>query len=200
MKHASRLLGVVAAVALLGGSLAVGEEAEKTCLKCRTKMFVKAMRSGNADQVRSYLAADYVFRDATSGTTLDRAGIEQILEWDLVVGSAVSYENLEWVGDTVTGEFTETSSFYELLELEPRRYRMSFRYRDDRIAEQVVEPLPQSGPSFDDALQPFLDWARTAHADELSEIYPDSEFVFTAAAARRWLSLLETWRSETSRS
>jgi hypothetical protein len=186
-------------VALIVGAvlpLVAGAQAERTCLKCKIKGLVGAMRAGDVDRSLSYLAEDFELHDAAGGQRVDRNAMRGVLQWDAALNGKIAYTALEWEGDRVSGEFTETNDLYGLLAMEPRRYRIEFRFSGDLIREQVYEVLNSDGPSMGQALEPFLEWAGEGHATDLDAIYPDGRFVYSASAANRWIELLQAWRAE----
>ena len=188
-------VGVMAAALIVGVvlPLAAGEESERTCLKCRVKALVGAMRAGDVDRSLSYLAEDFELRDAAGRQRMDRGAMRDVLQWDAALNGKMAFSALEWEDDTVSGEFTETNDLYELLGMEPRRYRIEFHFNGDLIREQVYEVLDSDGPSMRQALEPFLEWASAGHATDLDEIYPGGRFVYTASTANRWVELLQAW-------
>lgn len=192
------LIGMVG-VALIAGvvlPLLAGEQAEPTCLKCKIKGLVGAMRAGDVDRSLSYLAEDFELRDAAGRQRIDRRAMRDVLQWDAALGGKMTFSGLEWEGETVRGEFTETNELYELLGMEPRRYRIEFHFSGDLISEQIYEVLDSEGLSMTQALEPFLDWAREGHAADLDAIYPDGRIVHSASAAKRWVELLRAWRAD----
>jgi len=186
-------------VALIAGvvlPLLAGEQAEPTCLKCKIKGLVGAMRAGDVDRSLSYLAEDFELRDAAGRQRIDRRAMRDVLQWDAALGGKMTFSALEWEGETVRGEFTETNELYELLGMEPRRYRIEFHFSGDLISEQIYEVLDSDGLSMTQALEPFLDWAREGHTADLDAIYPDGRFAHSASAAKRWVELLRAWRAD----
>ena len=174
--------------------LVAGEQAERTCLKCRVKGYVGAMRAGDVDRSLTYLAPDFLLRDVAGEQRIDRAAMNGVLQWGAALNAKMAFSELQWEDDTVRGEFTETNDLYELLGVEPQRYVMEFHFSGDLIRRQVYDVRQSDGPSMGQALEPFLQWAADGHATELDAIYPDGRFVYSASAANRWVELLQAWR------
>jgi hypothetical protein len=189
-------IGVVALIAVFGlvAPLAAGD-AERTCLKCRVKGFVGAMRSGDVDRSVSYLARDFELQSSGGGQRIDRDAMRSILEWDAALHGKMTFADLEWEDDIVRGTFTEWNDLYELLGIEPQRYRIEFRFRGDLIREQIYEVLDSDGPSMDEALEPVIEWAAADRPADLEAIYPDGRRVYTADAATGWVELVRAWRA-----
>ncbi len=177
-------------------AIAFASPAAADCLKCAVKGYVEALNSHDAEQALSFLAEELRFVTPDLDTTLDRTTLSKMLEWDAATDSAVSYEDLRWDGNFVTGEFIERNDFYELLGITERRYRLTFRFEDQRIREIRLNPTGSS-PKTSEALEPFLVWAAPRHPAVLDEIYPDGHFVFDGQTAEKWLTLLREWDGDT---
>ena len=135
------------------------------------------------------------FVSPDSDMTLDRDGLRKMLGWDAATGTVMSHEALKWEDDIVRGRFTERNEFYELLGIEERHYDLTFSFENKRIREIRLVPVADAGPTLDEAMRPFLDWAATRHASALGQIYPDRRFVFDEISADKWLTLLRQWRA-----
>ena len=176
--------------------LVAGDQAEPTCLKCRVKGLVGAMRAGDVERSMSYLAEDFELRDTAGNQRIDRDAMREVLQWDAALNAKLAFSGLEWEGDTVRGDFSETNDLVDLLGLEARRFKIEYQFNGDLIRRQVYDVLPTDGPSMEQALEPFLEWAKASHADELQAIYPDGRWVYGAAAARGWVELLQAWHAD----
>ena len=197
--YSKRWIGVVAVAVIVGLALplAASEQVERTCLKCKVKGLVGAMRAGDVERSLSYLAGDFELRDVAGDKRVDREAMRGLLQWDAALGGKMAFSELQWEGDTVRGEFSETNEMYDLLGMGPQRYRIEFRFDGDLIREQVYEALDADGPSLDEALEPFLTWASEDHASDLKRIYPEGRFAFGSASAERWIELLQVWKAST---
>jgi hypothetical protein len=186
-------------VALLGclllASAVALPPANAGCLKCKVKGYVDAVNANDSEKALSFFAESVRFVSPRSDITLDKQAIAEMLGWDIATQAALAHGNLEGEGDTVRGHFTERSELYELLGIDERSYELTVRFDGGQIREIRSRPLPTEGPTLDEALQPFLTWAEQRHADVLDEIYPQGRFVYSEAAARRWLSLLRQWKA-----
>jgi hypothetical protein len=189
------ILGVILALAVVSPLIA-GEDPERTCLKCRVKVIAKTHASGDLDKLLSFLADDYTRVDVATGKTVGREAIEAMLEWEMALHGRFTYDDLVWEGATVTGLFEETNDIYDLLGIEPRRYRMVFTFEEDLLREQRIERLEPEGPGLDEALAPFLVWASGRRADALALVYRDGGFVYGGSEAERCVQLLTDWASE----
>lgn len=158
--------------------------------------FLAAANDHDVEAALAFLADDYVFRELGALQGMDRAAMADLFGWDAVVESLAHYDALEAEATEIRGIFSETNALYRALGIPRTSCRLTFRIRGGKISEQIIEEVLGEGPSFDDALEPFLEWAEDAAPGEVDELLPDGEIVFTAAMARRWLALLERWRAD----
>ena len=181
----------------LAFAMAVATPAAADCLKCAVKGYVEALNGHDTELALSFVAEELRFVAPDVDITLDRPAVRKMLEWDAATDSMVSYEDLQWDGNVVTGEFTERNEFYALLGISERYYRLTFRFEDRLIREIRLNPTKASSPRTSEALEPFLAWAVPRHQAVLDEIYPDGRFVFDGQAAEKWLALLREWDADT---
>lgn len=163
------------------------------------RSFLAAANAHEVEVALAHLAPDYRFLESGAESGIDRDGMRTIFEWDAVLDSEALEETMQASGDRVEGEFLERNALYRGLGIEETRCRLVFRVEDGRIAEQVITQLPQDGPSFDEAVTPFLEWLGEEDPDAFEELMPEGEIEFRADLAKRWLALVERWRADRDR-
>lgn len=186
------------ALALLGAMLLLASACNdnKTSLKDRLDAFLDAHHRHDADAALSFLAEDFQLK-FPGDFTMSKKDVRKILAWDHAVNGRYYYENLEEKGNTLRCLLRESNDFFQLLGVEELQARMTYRFNDEGLfIEQIYEPVPGQA-DWMEALKPAVEWARKNRADELKEIYPDDQFVYTAEMAGRWLALLRDWRAAT---
>jgi hypothetical protein len=190
MKRHARLAVVCLVVAIfLAGSLAAAD-----CLKCQVKRYTEAVQNGDLDGALSYLAEEFQLRYAGSEKVVHRDDLAPVLGWDHAVNGRLSLESLEWEGQTVTAVVRERSDFLDLVGIDTRTARVTFRFDDDgRIVEQIYEPVSEP-KCVCKVVKPVVDWAKEHRVAELSAVTRDGEPVYTAETAGPWLALLTDWR------
>jgi len=193
-----RLIGMLSLGLILVAALplAAEDQVERTCLKCKVKGLVGAMRAGDVDRSMSFLAEDFELRDVAGDQRIDHEAMPEVLRWNAALNSKLTFSDLEWEGDTVRGLFTETNDLLDLLGIESRRFKIEFQFSGDLIRQQVLDVMPSDGPSMEKALEPFLEWASASRADDLQTIYPDGRWVYRASTADRWIELVRDWRAD----
>ncbi len=158
--------------------------------------FLEAANAHDIDKSLSYLDDRFVFREKGAATGMDKRSMSSLLAWDREIDSQASYEALEILEEEVHGIFSESNSLYRRLGIPKTDCRLTFRVREGRIQEQIIDYVMGDGPTFDDALEPFLSWADEYAPDEIEELQPEGVIVFTAEMAKSWLSLLDRWEAD----
>lgn len=156
----------------------------------RFERYMEAVKAKDLDRAFAHYAEDFAFRLAGSDSRVGKAGMIALLEWDFAVDSEHSWTILEEDGDELRLELKEMNDFYRLLDLSPRRVRMTCRFEGDQLAEQVIEETLYEGHSHEAALEPVIAWAKENRPEEIESLHP---IVFDGTSARRWIALLEAW-------
>ena len=160
------------------------------------EQFLDAANRHDIPVALDLLADDFVFRDDESGTGTDKKWMEALFGWDKEIDSQASYTGLSLDDDgTIFGEFVESNLLYKALGLAETRCGLRFRVVGGKITEQAINQVSGDGPTFEGALEPFLDWADEHEADDLEAIQPDGQIQFTAPMARMWLALIQKWKT-----
>ena len=149
------------------------------------------------EKVLSFLSEDFELHFTEYDFKIDKKGLIDVLGWDKGVNGEVSYEKLITEGNSITGLFTERNDFLKLIGIEELKATISYRFDiSGKIAKQTYTPLPGQ-PSFQEKMQPAIEWARTNRPDELNEIYPQNQIQFNQEMAERWVILLKEWKTAT---
>lgn len=158
------------------------------------QQYVDAANRHDTRRAIAHLHEDFVYRESRRRVGMDREEMRDLLAWDAVIHSQARAESFQLDGNHVIGVFSETNDLYKGLGVPNTRCRLTFRLDEGRIREQVIEHLPTDGPSFDDSLRPFLDWAGQYDPKVIDKLLPGGEIEFRPDLARLWLELLERWK------
>lgn len=158
--------------------------------------FLAAANRHDREAALALLAEDYVFRETGSLQGMDREDMGDLFAWDEVIESRAHYEALEVGEGEIVGVFSETNALYRALGIPRTSCRLTFRLRDGLITEQIIEQVLGEGPTFEEALAPFLEWAEENSPDDVEQLLPDGALVFNPRMAARWLVLLDRWRAD----
>jgi len=155
--------------------------------------FLAAANAHDIDATVACLSDQFECR-GSDGLRLDRGQMRTWLGWEVVMRYAYALSQVKDLGESLTAVMTEESELYRLLRMEPQRVQLRFEVSGDLIVVQEFEPLP-SGPSFEAALRPFLDWVDRERPGALDGCRRGDAPVFSRASAERWLLLLRDWRA-----
>jgi len=158
--------------------------------------FLAAANAHDREVALALLADDYVFREAGSLQGMDRDDMADLFAWDEVIESRAHYEALEVSEGEIRGIFSETNALYRALGIPRTSCQLTFRLRSLQITEQIIEQVLGDGPSFEEALAPFLEWLEENSPEDVDRLLPDGALVFSPKMARRWLVLLDRWRAD----
>ena len=157
------------------------------------RRFLEAYNGQDMTFAAGLLADDYIFQDEKKTFSLARDQIVVFFGWDAVMKGTVEWNEMTSRGSDVSVVLTETNLFQRLLDVAPFRYRVTYTVREGRISNQILEELPGTGPSWQEALKPVLRWVTEKDPDALDGILRDGSPVFTEKSARRWLPILRAW-------
>ncbi len=168
----------------------------REALKQRLDAYLDAHRRHDTDAVLSSLADDFQLK-FPGGFAMKKEDLRAALAWDTGVNGSLTYQNLREGENTIRGLFTERNDFFQLLGIEGLQSQQTFRFdQDGLIVEQIYEPIPDQS-SWQEAMEPAIGWASQHRSEELVEIYPNNQMIYTEEMAKRWLILLREWRAAT---
>ena len=120
--------------------------------------------------------------------------MRSIFEWDRACNPKYECGDFLINGDQATVIMREENDFTRLLNFAGWETKLELRFTPDGKIKEELVILLGSGPSFEEKLQPALDWLGAHYPDDLAEIYPNDQFVFSGENARGWIGLLREWR------
>ncbi len=166
-------------------------------MKDQFEGYIQAVNDHDIDRVMGFLADDFQLHFTEYEMTLSKAQMRDVLGWDKGVNGKVSYDQLKMEADSITGIFTERNEFFKLLGIDSLRAEVKYRFDNSGlISVQTYRALPDQ-PSFQNELEPAVEWARKNRPDEIAEIYPQDQINFNEEMGRRWVALLKEWRQAT---
>ena len=191
---ASDMRSSIAAAALLLAACATDDALH------RVRAYRNARARGDAAAEARYLApgARMYFEEKTGlGEPLKAGKSGSWAHWDDYFRSQVSLTDWKVEGNMVSAVVHETNEFYQLLEWEPRPYRMMWWVDDSgRITEALVQRIP--GPKVKSRLDEFKAWAREHHPEELAYLMPGDRIDPTGDRPERVRRILDDWRRNLS--
>lgn len=166
-------------------------------MRKKFEAYFKTLNDHKIEKTLSFLSDDFHLHFTEYDFTIDKTGVINVLGWDKGVNGKVSYENLIVEEDSITGVFIERNDFFKLVGIEELKATSTYTFdRSGMIVKQTYTPLPNQ-PSFQDKMQPAIEWARRNRLGELNEIYPQNQMQFNQEMAERWVTLLKEWKTVT---
>ena len=185
-------------ISLLIGMLVIGGAVgERSNLEI-VELYRAALNNHDIETAMSFLADDFKLRFVGTEFVMSKPDLPRMLGWDTGVNGHVEWDVPKGKAAPLTFEGRESNDFFELLGIAHLRFRASFRLDANRkIIEQWYETHPGQ-PSWEEAIKPAVEWASRHRPAELQKIYPDGQITFTEEMARRWVTLLNEWKSSRS--
>ena len=120
-------------------------------------------------------------------------------EWDDVMHATSHYDSI-WFDsgeNAVRGYFFENNDFYKLIGASSNKtLRTYFLNEDLKISGLLYERIPTQNSISEKHMKPIVEWALVNDSVEITELYPDNEFVPSAENALRWKTLLARYSNK----
>lgn len=160
-------LAIALAVTTTTAALA-GEDAERVCLKCRTKTIVAAINGGAVDRVEDVIAPS---AKLAYGATPTQDLAPAIDGWT-AQGTRLELIEPRWDGEDTIVDATieERSEVLERLGVGSVRWNARFEYDDDRLVLVTLSPDGEASSRVENATAAFLGWVRDTRPGELDSI------------------------------
>ena len=163
-------------------------------MKKKFESYVAVLNGHNIEKALSFLSDDFHLHFIDYELIIDKKGMVDVLGWDKGVNGRVSYKHLVVEGDSIRGLFTEQNDFFKLVGIDELRAKITYTFdKSGLIVEQFYTPLPDQ-PSFQEKMQPVIEWARENRPDEITEIYHQNQLQFNQEMGERWVALLKEWQ------
>ncbi len=156
-----------------------------------------ALESGDLETAMTYLASDYSLK--SSGPAVPRSEMRPKLAWDIATGHRMEWDPETAIldGNRVTVEATDFSRFYALLgAASGRRTERVFVFNHAGLIVQERYRTTSGQMPLQEKLNPFLDWMRKDHAEDLEVLLPDGRITYSGESGEAWLAQLEAWRDD----
>lgn len=145
----------------------------------------------------TYLAPDFVLEFRGEGTRLSKTQTASALEWDFGAGG-----RLDWiVGEESLGSVTvhgsEGNDFLDLIGVGLLSFRSVYTIAPSGLIIRQLHEVSQGEVSIENGMAPLIAWAAEADPEELNELYPGEQMVYTGPMAVRWVRLAKEWQART---
>ena len=158
-----------------------------------------ALNNHDVEKSLSFLAEDFKLVFVDFDMTMTKEQVVDVLGWDAGANTKVTHGELQVFENTIASIFSEQNDFLKLIDILELKAKIAYEFGEDGlIKQQLYEALPNQ-PSFEKRMGPAVEWAMEHRKEELAIIYPNNQMVFNEEMARRWVALLQEWRTATNR-
>jgi hypothetical protein len=95
-------------------------------------------------------------------------------------------------------EFNEQNDFSKLIGYPGWKGTELISFNSKKKIQQVIYIPNDANPNYKKWLEPAIAWLKKNKPNELDEVYKNGKLVQSAATAKKWVSLLKTWRNQTA--
>jgi hypothetical protein len=96
-------------------------------------------------------------------------------------------------GDTVFCCLSETNDWLKICGIDTAFYNAAFAFENGFIKHLKVSAKPETRHDFYEIFTHLIEWAKENEANLLSEIMPESKFIYNAETAKKTLILFRAW-------
>ena len=164
-----------------------------------TALFDAYMRDIAARDLDTVMAhfADDMEAEFSPEYVIPREAMRQVLRFDFAVNARIEPTVIAESDDSVEVMMVENNDLLSLVGVRDLQIRMRFDFRDGQIVRQTMLDLSFTGPTIDEAMAPFLAWAREREPEQFALIHDDAGPLYTGDAAPTWLALARQWKDST---
>jgi len=163
----------------------------------RVKTYEEAHNNHDIDKTMSLYANDITFEIVGSWMKSGKEQVRGLAEWDAATNSQMFISEIYVSGDTVTFKLKEGNDWFALIGIDFMYYEpCSMIFSDGLIKELKAEVSEESRKAFQEVWPPIYQWLSEERSEELSPLIFEREFVYNAANAKTWLSLLKEYRQK----
>jgi hypothetical protein len=192
MRLATLIGATLFAVACSRGSSGTDLNAPKIIIS-----FFGAIEKHDTEGALDLLAEDFVFRSSDSKFRIDKRQFRDVIEFDSAVNSKARYLVEDERDGSITLVVTESNDFLRLIGIREQKLRVTFVIRGGKIQEEVLRELLHEGPSYQQAMEPLVEWAKLNRPEAFAKVFGATGAKFTGETAPIWLSLARAWRQAT---
>ncbi|MFQ6088007.1 MAG: nuclear transport factor 2 family protein [Candidatus Methanofastidiosia archaeon] len=158
------------------------------------KAYEKAYNSHDFKRIMSLYAEDATFEVVGQFVLKGKEKIRDITEYDIALNIHMSFGGCITKGDKVICELAETNDWLKTASIIEAHYTAKFVFSEGLIKLIRAEATPETKQAFNHVLNPLMEWAYKERPQQLTEMMPEGEFVYSTESAKRWLVLLREWQ------
>jgi hypothetical protein len=155
--------------------------------------YVAALDRHEIERVLALYAPDLVFRRLGEPVERRIGDLRRIREWEAVMQARFAAEVYATRRDWLSAKLEETNLLYSALDVR-REIVAEYRFEGGLIQETDLRTIREAARPWREALAELEGWLAARPPAETAGILERGRLVFSAAAARRLLPLLEEWK------
>lgn len=172
---------------------------EKNSPEDIVRAYIKAQNNHDLDEKMKYFDEETAFVTPGSGMTyMTGDEIRSMSQYDSVLNTTLTIDNLTVDGSTVICEMTEHNRWLDAAGLPPMHYDSTLFYViGDKIRKIVSFPADSTLQGMSDVLDKFILWLSEKYPYEAMDMMPGGQFQYSAKNAEKMVLLLTEWRQST---
>lgn len=160
-----------------------------------------ALNSHNVDELMQVYSDDIRFEIPSMRMMLSgKDALREIAEYDSVLNTIMTLSNIRITGDSVLCEITETNDWMNAAGFSSAHYSQAvFVVKGGKISYIGAVISDSSAKYFRNTLQSFMPWGNDNYPDDMAEMMPEGDFIFSAKSGETIIRLLREWRAGSER-
>lgn len=160
-----------------------------------------ALNSHNVDELMQVYSDDIRFEIPSMRMMLSgKDALREIAEYDSVLNTIMTLSNIRISGDSVLCEITETNDWMNAAGFSSAHYPQAvFVVKGGKISYIGAVISDSSAKYFRNTLQSFMPWGNDNYPDDMAEMMPEGDFIFSAKSGKTIIRLLREWRAGSER-
>ncbi|MEQ9468360.1 MAG: hypothetical protein RLN88_13180 [Ekhidna sp.] len=125
-------------------------------------------------------------------------GVSKWGEWDVVMNSNSYYDSIWYNCEThaIQGYFFGDNDFYRMIGASPNKTLRTYSMNEsNQVTDILYERIETDNSISDKHLDPIYEWALKYDSMEITELYPNKEFIPSTENALRWKELLTKYKN-----
>lgn len=162
------------------------------------RAYIDAHNRHDVTKAMSFMSDEIQFEMSSGWIRYGKDQIRQLQEWDSATAGTLNVSELTALGDTISCRLTEQNDWFRLLGIDTIHYDSArFIFHEGSIIAIRAIINDQSVHMIQNAFIAMRNWARTERPEALDMLMPKGDFIYDAALAEPWLTLLREWRQAT---
>ncbi len=161
--------------------------------------YMAARNRQDVDETLSYFDEYCQISPPHGDIIAGKDAIRKIMEWDAALGSVLTVDGMEGLGNTITlGSIMEHNAFFDLLGINAAGYEPGSEliFRDGLIIEVIPSGFTaESIAQMRLKMPPLLQWISAQYPEALPRLMTaEGDFNYSGENGKEWLTLLQEWK------